>query len=178
MSKTLIPVVAIIVVVGGIILLTKHKKEIPAPAENSSEVTVTPTTPVKATTSTKKPKAPVAPAPTPVEPVTESAPTTTPQMATYRPVTQLYTVHASDTTADLKTIEINKGDTLNLTFAVDPRNNYHGGLDFRSDVISTGTVLPGQSKMISFVPDHSFSFTPYWPSSDIAKDYTIDIVVK
>ncbi len=177
MSKTLIPIVAIIVIVGGIVLLTKHKKEVPVTTDDSSSMTPAPSTPAKATTSVKKPKPVPATTPTPVQ-AEDTTPTTTPSATTYRPVTQLYTVHASDTTADLKTIEINKGDTLNLTFAVDPRNNYHGGLDFRSDVISTGTVLPGQSKMISFVPDHSFSFTPYWPSSDSAKDYTIDIIVK
>lgn len=92
--------------------------------------------------------------------------------------TDNFTIHADDNSADIKTINVTKADIVNITFVVNANTTYHGGLDFRSPLINSGTITPGASKMITFTAANSFSFTPYWPSTNIAKPYTISVVVK
>lgn len=89
-----------------------------------------------------------------------------------------FTVHGNDTAADLKSITVAKGTPVTITFGADAQGTYHGGLDFRSSVVSTGPIAPGSTKAVSFTADKSFSFTPYWPSTNIAKPYTINVVVQ
>ncbi len=93
-------------------------------------------------------------------------------------VSKSFTVNGNDTTADLKKIVVLQGTTVKVTFAVDAKGTYHGGLDFRSPGISTGTIPPGASETISFVATKSFSFVPYWPDTNEAKPYTIDVIVQ
>jgi hypothetical protein len=183
MSKTVLSIIAIVIVIGAIILLTNKKS--PAPTDMPTDSTTTGQTPSPAASVTKpikKPSAqttPTTPAPTTDEPTT---PDTTPSddTDTDAPAPQVIvtSVHASDTTADLKVIEANKGDTVKLTFIADPRNNYHGGLEFRSTTMDPVKVMTGQSIMVSFVADETFSFTPYWPGTETKMPYTIDIIVK
>ena len=92
--------------------------------------------------------------------------------------TDNFTIHADDTSADVTTIDAAIGDIVNITFVVNASTTYHGGLDFRSSLINSGTITPGASKTITFTAANSFSFTPYWPSTNIAKPYTISVVVK
>lgn len=80
-----------------------------------------------------------------------------------------YTVKADDYMLDPKVITVKKGDILKITFQVSKDNVYYGGLDFRSKYFNTGKVLPGQVKEITLVPDQSFSYTSYWPSSGVEK---------
>ncbi len=91
---------------------------------------------------------------------------------------QSFKVNGNDATTDLKTITVAKGTNVSITFGADAGTTYHGGLDFRSSVISTGTITPGSTKTITFVADKSFSFTPYWPATNIAKPYTINVIVQ
>lgn len=91
------------------------------------------------------------------------------------PSPKSFTVNASDTGADLTTISVAKGTSVTITFKADPNTTYYGGLDFRSSVVDTGTVPSGGSKTVTFVAGQSFSFQPYWPSTNTAKPYTIDI---
>lgn len=93
------------------------------------------------------------------------------------PAAQHFTVNGNDATADLKTIAVAAGTPVTITFGADAGTTYHGGLDFRSSVLNTGTITPGTTKTVSFTATKSFSFTPYWPATNIAKPYTIDIVV-
>lgn len=99
------------------------------------------------------------------------------ESATASPAPQHFTVNGNDATADLKTITVAAGTPVTITFGADAGTTYHGGLDFRSSVVNTGTIAPGSTKTVSFTATHSFSFTPYWPATNIAKPYTIDIVV-
>lgn len=88
-----------------------------------------------------------------------------------------FTITADDNGADNESINVAKGSTVSITFMVKDNTVYHGGLDFRSNSVSTGTIAPGQSKTIQFTADQSFKFTPYWPSSNIQKGYTIAVNV-
>ncbi len=93
-------------------------------------------------------------------------------------ITKSFTVHASDTSADLTIITVSKGALVQVTFSVDANGTYHGGLDFRSSAVSTGAISPGSSKTVKFTASNSFVFTPYWPSTNIKKPYTISVVVQ
>jgi len=104
--------------------------------------------------------------------------TTTVTTTAATPAVQHFTVNGNDETADLKTITVPAGTKVSITFGADAGTTYHGGLDYRSSVVSTGTIVPGSTKTVSFTATKSFSFTPYWPASNIAKPYTIDVVVK
>ncbi len=67
---------------------------------------------------------------------------------------------------------------INLTFNVKSTGVYYAGLDFRSSVVNTGTILAGDSKTVSFTASESFEFIPYWPGSGVRKGYTIKINVQ
>ncbi len=89
-----------------------------------------------------------------------------------------FTVHGNDLNADLTTITVSKGTSVSITFSVDAQNTYHGGLDFRSSMLNTGTITPGSSKTVTFTANSSFAFTPYWPLTNIKKPYTVNVVVQ
>ncbi len=110
--------------------------------------------------------------------VTNVTTTTTTSEESGTPAPQSFTVNGNDETADRKTITVPAGTEVTITFGADAGSTYHGGLDFRSSVVNTGTIAPGATKSVTFTADHSFSFTPYWPATNIAKPYTIDIVVE
>jgi hypothetical protein len=115
------------------------------------------------------------PNPTPSgNPTPPPAPTPQPNPT---PVIQTFSITADDSGASPSSISVNSGTTVEITFNVSSNNVYHGGLDFRSSVVNTGTVYAGQSKTISFTATQSFAFTPYWPASDVAKGYTIAVNV-
>lgn len=89
-----------------------------------------------------------------------------------------FTINANDETADMKTLNVKKGDTVTVTFKVDSNNVYHGGLEFKSDVVSSKPIKPGDSDTVTFTADKSFNFTPYWYQSDVQKDYLIAVNVQ
>ncbi len=148
---------------------------------NNSTPNDTPVAQQPAPTSSNPPLTPTPgqnPAPVPIpapKPQPKPNPTPVPAPA---PSTKSFTVTGSDNQADLTNITVNKGDMVMLTFKVDPNNTYHGGLDFRSSVVNSGTIAPGASKMVMFTAASSFSFIPYWPASNIRKPYTININVQ
>ena len=109
-----------------------------------------------------------------------SASTLTPTSATgpTAPAAQHFTVNGNDETADLKTITVPKGTPIRITFGADAGTTYHGGLDFRSTVVSTGAISPGSTKTVSFTVEQSFVFTPYWPATNVAEPYTISVIVQ
>ncbi|MGH7141294.1 MAG: hypothetical protein ACREGH_01505 [Minisyncoccia bacterium] len=121
---------------------------------------------------------------TQTQPATSSAQTQTPPAQTApsaqssAPAPRSFKVNGNDESADLTTITVPKGTPVTITFGADANGTYHGGLDFRSSVLNTGTIAPGSTKTVSFVANQSFSFTPYWPATNIAKPYKINIVVQ
>ncbi|HWB38692.1 MAG TPA: hypothetical protein VG604_00430 [Candidatus Saccharimonadales bacterium] len=89
-----------------------------------------------------------------------------------------FTINANDESADTESINVRKGDTIKITFKVDTSEVYHGGLEFKSDVVSSKPIKPGDSDTVSFVADKSFDFTPFWYQSNIQKDYLIHVNVE
>lgn len=94
------------------------------------------------------------------------------------PAVKNFSVTADDSVATPSTITVNRSDKVNLTLSVSTSNVYYGGLDFRSSVVNSGTILPGASKTVSFTADSSFTINCFWPSSGVEKTSHIDVVVK
>jgi len=140
-----------------------------------SQQAVAPTTATSTPAQTTTTAAPTQTAATP----SASAPSTvtTVTTTTTAPTPQHFTVNGNDTTADVMTITVKKGTPVSITFGADATGTYHGGLDFRSSVLNTGTIAPGATKTVSFTADQSFVFQPYWPATNIAKPYHISVVV-
>ena len=130
--------------------------------------------------------APAAPTPAPSQnttPPTSSnppapTPPPTPAPAPAAPQPQSFDVTGNDTSGSPLAITVPKGTQVTITFHADAQGTYHGGLDFRSSVVSTGTIMPGGSKTVTFAAMQSFAFTPYWPATQIAKPYKIQITVQ
>lgn len=163
MSKILVPILIIVAIIAGIIVFNKKPAQTNPAMSNGNSSSMETTNPEANSVNSS---------------VKVTTTSTDAGINVSIPQTKKFTVNASDENADLKMINVNKGDVVELTFNADKATTYHGGLDFRSSVKNTGTVMPGQSKTITFIADSSFSFTPYWPESNIKKPYTIDIVVK
>ncbi len=178
MSKKLIPIVVLVVAAVIVVLLVGKKAPVstdtPVDTGTTENATTTPAKPAKtvkkSSITTTIPAAPTEPSEESEEDEEAPAPT--------KPMTVVSTVRVNDERVDISTIEANKGDTVRLTFIADARNNYHNGLEFRSDVMEPVRVLNGQSMMITFVADESFAFTPYWPGFINPLPYKIDVVVK
>jgi|GEM_PF-2950913 hypothetical protein len=128
--------------------------------------------PTVANSPTPAPAPSPAPSPTP-GPNPSPAPTPNPTSAI-----QTFTIIADDSSATPNQISVPARTIVEITFNVASTNVYYGGLDFRSSVVNSGTVHSGESKTISFTAHQSFSFTPYWPASQVAKSYKINIVVQ
>lgn len=101
-----------------------------------------------------------------------------PPSAQQAPKTVSFTVMGNDSMGSPTTIKVSKGDTVQITFQAQAEGTYHGGLDFRSSAINTGTIAPGSSKTITFTATDSFAFTPYWPATNIRKPYAINVTVE
>ena len=81
-----------------------------------------------------------------------------------------FTIEADDSGLYPSSIEVDKGDTVKITFKVRSQGTYFGGLDFRSDVWGdTGKVSKGQSTSVEFVAEETFQFKSYWPASNRLK---------
>lgn len=142
-------------------------------ADNSNPTT-TPVTPSPnpTTSITPTPTTPSTPNPTPnpTAPTPPPTPTSTPHVDNFA-------VTADDYTATPAVISVKKGDTVNLTLKVSTENVYYGGLDFRSDVVNSGGITPGQSKTVTFTADQSFTIHCFWPSSGNEKQSQIQVNV-
>ncbi len=114
--------------------------------------------------------------PPPTTPSPNPTPGTPPPPPTNPPTIQSFTIAADDSAATPSEISVTKDAIVQITFNVGA-NVYYGGLDFKSSVVNSGTIMANSSKTISFKATQSFSFTPYWPASSIAKNYTIKVNV-
>ncbi len=66
-------------------------------------------------------------------------------------------------------MEVPKNSLVKIKFKVRSQGVYFGGLDFRSSVFNTSTILPGKDKEVEFTADESFTYTSYWPLSNKLK---------
>jgi hypothetical protein len=94
------------------------------------------------------------------------------------PVLQSFSITADDFSATPSSITVPVGTIVNLTFNISAENVYYGGLEFRSSVVNTGSISPGGSKTVAFTVSESFDFVPYWPASQVRKDYVVKIIAE
>ncbi len=87
-----------------------------------------------------------------------------------------FAVEADDKGLYPQTIQVTISSIVNITFKVRTQNVYYGGLDFRSTKFNTGTVKAGGETTVQFTADESFTYTSYWPVSNVIKA-TGDIIV-
>lgn len=188
----LFSLLVILVVAGAVYFAVQNIDNSPAPQEGAQSTESLPSAPktIEPEEEIIEPEAdPVTePAPTPPAPTQTSAPDPNQGIDTLPPVVQpeptptpdpvTVIILANDITADPKTITVEEGAEVTLIFQVDTQNVAFGGLDFRSPVVDTGTISPGESETVSFTALASFDFTPFWPSSGVMKGYKINIVVE
>ncbi len=86
---------------------------------------------------------------------------------------KLVTIDVDDIAAGMYSVDVRIGTRVTLTLNVVNINVLHGGLDFRSQPVSTGIILPGQSRTVEFTADASLTFTPYYADSNTPAPYTI-----
>jgi len=91
---------------------------------------------------------------------------------------KLVSIDVDNTGAGMYQFEVNKGTEVRLTLNVMDINVDPNGLEFRSEVISTGQILPNTSKTITFIAQESFTLVPYSALTNNPKPYTIDIIVR
>lgn len=152
-------------------------------AAGCTKAATTTSTSTGASTTTTQPSGtmPATTTPTSTTPATTPPSKTTPPTpppAAAAPKAQSFTLNADDTSTTLSSITVPKGTPVTITFNVNANTTYHGGLDFRSPNVNTGTITPGSSKTLTFTATSSFVFTPYWPSTNIQKPYTIAVNVQ
>ncbi|MBI2173227.1 MAG: hypothetical protein HYT73_03405 [Candidatus Aenigmarchaeota archaeon] len=80
-----------------------------------------------------------------------------------------FTVEGDDVVMSPSIIEVNRGDKVRITFKVREEKVSFGGLDFRSDYFNTNKIEPGGAGEVEFTAEKSFSFTSYWPASNVVK---------
>ncbi len=85
------------------------------------------------------------------------------------PKAEVIVIEADDNGNYPTSITVNEGDNVKVTFKVREDNVYYGGLDFRSSYFNTGKIRPGSSKTVEFIADKTFTYTSYWPSSNVKK---------
>lgn len=91
---------------------------------------------------------------------------------------KLVSIDVDNTGAGMYQFEVNKGTEVRLTLNVMDINVDPNGLEFRSEVISTGQILPNTSKTITFIAQESFTLVPYSALTNNPKPYTINIIVR
>jgi hypothetical protein len=98
--------------------------------------------------------------------------------ATPAPQTVNISTSANEESASPSSFLVPKGAKVNLTFNVKTEGVYYGGIDFRSLVVNSGTILAGQFKTVTFTANSSFTFNGFWPSSGVQKNVTVKINVE
>ncbi|OGY39462.1 MAG: hypothetical protein A2418_01225 [Candidatus Brennerbacteria bacterium RIFOXYC1_FULL_41_11] len=127
--------------------------------------------------SSPRPSLSLSPSPFP-SPVDSSLPLFTPSIGPSLSPTpaqkgKLVTVDVDDIAAGMYVINVASGTKVTFTINVVNFNVLHGGLDLRSEKISTGNVLPGSSKTVEFIFDKNLIFTPFYFDTNTAAPYTI-----
>lgn len=113
----------------------------------------------------------------PPPPQPEPPPPTPPQ-----PTTEQYTIAADDYgyyqgSQTISSLQVGKGNSVQITFQVSATKVYYGGLDFRGCGQTTGTIAPGGTTNFSFTAESTCTITSYWPTSGVVKA-NLQIIVK
>lgn len=100
-----------------------------------------------------------------------SALTTGGAAASTAPKAQSFTIDADDSGFyPSSSITVTRGARVSITFRVRAEGVYFNGLQVKSDYFSTGAIRPGASATVTFTaPDSTFTFTSYWPNSNVKK---------
>lgn len=88
-------------------------------------------------------------------------------------------VNFDDQGATPSVIEVKKGSRVEIMFKGKTTNLSRGGLYFKAsgNMGDIATVKAGESKSVSLVPTLSFSYTPFYPGTEIKLPYSITISV-
>lgn len=73
-------------------------------------------------------------------------------------------------------VNVNRGDSVSITFQVNTMNVYHAGLDFRGCGQTSSGTVPGSSTTMQFTAMSTCGITAYWPSTSTAKK-TLSVAV-
>ncbi len=87
-------------------------------------------------------------------------------------------IMADDATATISSIPTTLGENVAITFNIEASGTSPSGLDFRSPVVSTGPIKPGDSKTVNFTAENSFTFSPFKPATDVRRAYNITVIVQ
>ncbi|MEW5805551.1 MAG: hypothetical protein AB1721_02415 [Patescibacteria group bacterium] len=87
-------------------------------------------------------------------------------------------IDVDDTGAGMYQLSVKKQTKVTLTLNVMTLNVSYGGLDFKSPVVNTGIILPGQSKTVEFIAEQSFDLIPYYAETGNPAPYKIQILVE
>ncbi len=82
---------------------------------------------------------------------------------------KIFTIFADDRSLNPDSISVKKGDSVKMIFKVRRDEVYYGGLDFRSDYFTTGTIGYGMENSSEFVAERTFEFSSYWPKTQHLK---------
>jgi hypothetical protein len=91
---------------------------------------------------------------------------------------KLVSIDVDNTGAGMYQFEVTRGTEVELTLNVMDINVDPSGLEFKSEVINTGQILPNSSKTITFIAQESFTLVPYSALTDNPKPYTIKVIVR
>jgi plastocyanin len=85
-------------------------------------------------------------------------------------------ITATSSSFSPSSITVDPGDVVTLNFSVPANDSYCCGLEVRSSAFSTVTIAKGGSGSATFTALSSFTFSSYWPASNVHKaDGTVTI---
>lgn len=110
---------------------------------------------------------------TKLTPTISSSPTPSPL-----PRTKLVRIDVDDTAAGMYQLSLKRGTKVILTLRVMTFNVNFGGLDFRSPIVNTGVIPPGQTKTVEFIANESFFLVPYYPQTNLPAPYRLEFLIE
>jgi len=66
-------------------------------------------------------------------------------------------------------ITVRKGMPVRLTLKLREKNVYFGGADVKSSVFNELGMKPGETRVVTFMPESSFEVQDIWPASNVLK---------
>lgn len=90
--------------------------------------------------------------------------------------TKSLNITATSSSFSPSSITVDPGDVITLNFSVPSTDTYCCGLEVRSSAFNTVTIAKGGSGSATFSASSSFTFSSYWPASNVHKaDGTVTV---
>lgn len=101
--------------------------------------------------------------------------TTPPQPYPFIPTTREVNLEADDKgfyqgASRINSLTFQKNTKVKMTFNLNRKNVYYGGLDFRGCGTGSSRAQPGESVSIQLTASEPCTITSYWPSSNVQKE--------